>query len=135
MEMGVKTMLYAEGLVCTVQPKYLWHVDELLKYVDLEKHPQATELKDKIDKDFEEDVSKEVLHKLIKILKITYGGNLEQFRADMAKMALMNVTDLDGLDSSKRFLYAVWKECDTSCSFSKEQVFKEIEKEWIHNLG
>lgn len=116
-------------------PNYRSHIEDMMQCIDVKKFSRAIWIRNVLIQDYKEDVEEGVLKELTKILKTTYGGNLDRLQADMAKMALLDLKNLDELDLPRRFIYALWKECDTSFSFSKEHVFKEIEKLWIHNLG
>lgn len=110
------------------------HVSRLVDIAQPEHHEEAEELRQKIAKEFISEVDKKVdtdaRRKLFKVLKITYDGDLDWLKRDLAKIVLMDLDSTEGLDKVQRFLYAVWEQCFDEFSDSKEYLTEDLERSW-----
>lgn len=110
------------------------YASRLVDIAQPEHREEAEELKQKIAKEFLSEVDKKVdadaRRKLFKVLRITYNGDLDWLKRDLAKIVLLDLDSTEGLDKVQRFLYAVWEQCFEEFSDSKEDLNKDLDMSW-----
>jgi len=116
-------------------PAYLYDLVELVHLA--ENQERARELQKKIG----EGLSKEIKdstefvaqRKIFKVLQITYNGDLVRLKKDIAKMALLDLNDLEGMNLVQRYVYAIWEVCFNEFGGSKEELLQSLENMWGFN--
>lgn len=110
------------------------YASRLVDIAQPEHREEAEELKQKIAKEFLSEVDKKVdadaRRRLFKVLRITYDGDLDWLKRDLAKIVLMDLDSTEGLDKVQRFLYAVWEQCFDEFGDSKEDLNKDLDMSW-----
>jgi len=103
-------------------------LDRLVDYARNSEMENADKLKEEIIAGIVEEINRksdaDARRKLFKILKISYDGDFANLKTDVAKIALLDLDSIVGLDKVQRFLYAVWENC---ISDSKEEFLQSLE--------
>lgn len=115
-------------------PAYFHNLDELVHLAGSENYAKAIELRQKLNKDVSEEIRArtnfEALKKISKVLWITYDRDLTRLKKDIAKMALLDLNDLKGMDMVQRFVYSLWEVCFNEFRGSKEELLRSLENMW-----
>lgn len=113
-------------------PAYGRDLDALVSLA--ENQEKARELKKKIYDSFYKEIKAstdfEALRKISKVLRITYDGDLARLKKDIAKMALLDLNSLEGMDVAQRFVYSLWEVCFNEFRGSKEELLRSLENSW-----
>lgn len=113
-------------------PAYWYDLDALVSLA--ENQERARELQKKVSAGFNKEAKArtnfEALRKISKVLWITYDKDLARFKKDIAKMALLDLNDLRGMDMVQRFVYALWEVCFNEFRGSKEELLQSLEDSW-----
>lgn len=115
-------------------PAYGRDLDALVSLVGGEKYEMAKELQRRINEGLNKEANAradfEALKKISKVLWITYDRDLAKLKKDIAKMALLDLNDLEGMDMVQRFVYSIWEVCFNEFRGSKEELLQSLENMW-----
>lgn len=103
------------------------YIKDLNMLTDLAGTEEAKKLREKICDRVDKRINFESRRQLFQLLKITYDGDLDWFKRDIAKIALLNLDSTEGLDKAQRFLYVIWKNGFGSL---REELIQNLEQLW-----
>lgn len=103
------------------------YIKDLNMLTDLAGTEEAKKLREKICDRVDKRINFESRRQLFQLLKITYDGDLGWLKRDIAKIALLDLGSIDGLDKVQRFLYVIW---NNGFDGLREELIQNLEQLW-----